>query len=262
MGRLGSARLVAPLLALLGACGEARAGAPELRVAAAASTRDALLALEQLYEEATGVELVLQLGSSGTLARQIVAAASADVFLSADEREMDRVDAAGLLADGSRRALLSNQLVVIVPADAPALDGPFDAHRLAGAHLRRLALADPAGVPAGRYARAWLEGQGLWAAVEARVLPAVDVRAALAAVEAGAAEAGIVYRTDAARSGRVRIVHVVPAAEGPAITYPAAALAGPREARARAFVDFLGSPAARAVFEAQGFRVLPAPAER
>jgi molybdate transport system substrate-binding protein len=250
------------LLALalgLGACARGGPGRPELVVYAAASLRDALEELGPLAEEHLGVELVLGFGSSGDLARQIVATPAADVFFSADAREMERVATAGLVDAASQRTLLSNQLVVIEPADGrPSLfSEPFRPAELAQPALELLALAHPDAVPAGRYAREWLVARGVWDALEGRVLPAVDVRAALAAVESGAARAGIVYRTDAAASGRVRTVFAVPESEGPRIAYPVAAIAGrPAPERARACVAFLATPAARAVFERHGFVTL------
>jgi molybdate transport system substrate-binding protein len=247
------------------ACGDsqgAEAGRPrvELRVYAATSTRDALQALEPTYEREHPVDLVFNFGSSSDLSNQIVAAAKADVFLSADEQEMDEVEQAELVASGTRRSLLSNQLVVIESADgASVLSRPFEPRQLASESVKLLSLGDPATVPAGRYAKAWLEQRGVWSQVSGRVLPGVDVRAALTAVESGAAQAGIVYRTDTARSEKARSVHAVPLEEGPEISYPVAVVAGrPHEAAARAFVAFLASPRGRASFEEQGFTCLPA----
>lgn len=224
----------------------------ELRMAAAASLRDVLEELAPALERATGARLVLNLGASSDLARQIVAAAKSDLFFSADEGWMDEVAAAGLVDETSRRSSLSNRLVVVVPAtSALEIHGARD---LAGPAVRRLSLAQPETVPAGRYARAWLESQGAWEAVAARVVPALDVRAALAAVESGAIDAGIVYRTDAARSERVRIAFEVPAGEGPAISYALAAIAGrPRLELARRVVAWLAGPDAAAVYERHGF---------
>lgn len=233
----------------------------ELAVYAATSTRDALGALEPVYERDHPVDLVFNFGGSGDLAKQIVAAAKADVFLSAGAKEMDEVEAARLVAPGTRRDLLANQLVVIEPiGDASVFRAPFAPAQLAQAAVTRLSLANTETVPAGRYARAWLAQVGVWPAVEARVLPGVDVRAALAAVESGGATAGIVYRTDVARSTKARIVHAVPLAEGPRVVYPLAVMSGrPREAEARAFAGFLTTDTARAAFEAAGFLV-PEPA--
>jgi molybdate transport system substrate-binding protein len=232
-----------------------RAAEPvELRMSAAASLRDVLDELAPALERATGARLMLNLGGSSDLARQIVAAARADLFFSADEAWMDHVAVAGLVDAASRRSPLSNRLVVVVPA-ASALE-IRDARDLAGPAVRRLSLAQPETVPAGRYAKAWLESRGAWDAVAARVVPALDVRAALAAVESGAIDAGIVYRTDAARSTRVRIAFEVPADEGPAISYALAAIAGrPRLELARRVVAWLAGPEAASVFERHGFVV-------
>lgn len=257
--------LLATMLAVAAGCSrESGTGSPssahkvELVVYAATSTRDALQALEPAYEKDHLVDLVFAFGSSGDLAKQIVAAAKAHVFLSADEKEMDVVQTAGLVAAGSRRDLLANQLVVIEPAgSASVFAQPFAAAQLAAPSIRRLSLGDPATVPAGRYAKEWLEKTGAWKDVAERVLPGVDVRAALAAVESGAAQAGIVYRTDAARSTKARVVHVVPKDEGPRIAYPVAAIAGrAEEVEARAFVAYLASPVALAVFDGYGFSAL------
>jgi molybdate transport system substrate-binding protein len=234
----------------------------ELSVYAATSARDALQALSADYEKEHAVDLVFNFGSSGDLARQIVAAAKADVFLSADEQEMDRVEQALLVLPGTRRALLSNQLAVIEPCDGPSVfSAPFDPAQLAGERVRRLSLANVETVPAGRYARTWLEQAGVWQGGSARVLPGVDVRAALAAVESGGAQAGIVYRTDVARSRKARLVFAVPIEQGPRISYPVAVVARrPSEKEARAFVEFLAGPVAGKAFAAAGFVFLPAAA--
>lgn len=267
MNALLSSALVTTLLLVLSAgcsgdAADAQAGETrvELTVYAATSTRDALQALESAYEGAHPVDLVFNFGASSDLSNQIVAAAKADVFLSADEKEMDKIERARLVAGGTRRPLLSNQLVVVEPASGASMfSQPFDPSQLAAQGVRLLSLGDVEAVPAGRYAKAWLEERGVWNDVLGRVLPGIDVRAALAAVESGGAQAGIVYRTDVARSSKVRVVHAVPLEEGPRISYPVAVVAGrPNEEAARAFVEFLASPGARATFEELGFLVLPA----
>jgi len=231
----------------------------ELVVYAGISTREALQALEAPYERDHAVDLVFNFGSSGDLSKQIVAAAKADIFLSADDKEMDKVEEVQLLVPGTRRALLANQLAVIEPADGPSLfRAPFEPAQLADPSVQRLSLGNVETVPAGRYAKAWLERVGVWKDVSERVLPAVDVRAALAAVESAGAQAGIVYRTDVARSKRARSVYLVPIDQGPKIAYPLAVIAGrPAEKEARAFADYLASPEGRAVFEQAGFLFLP-----
>ena len=223
-------------------------------VFAAASLADALGEIRKDFEARTGLRVVLGFGGSNDLARQIRAGAPAQVFVSANAERMDEMQGAGLVRAEDRVDLLSNRLVVVVPAGAKVV--PATAGDLT--RVRRLALGDPQAVPAGIYARQWLEKRGLWERVRDRVVPTLDVRAALAAVESGNADAGIVYRTDAAISRRVRVAREVPADETPRIVYPAALLAGARGPAARAFYEHLRSPAAREVFERLGFEFLPA----
>ena len=155
----------------------------EIQVYAAASLRNVLEEMAPAVERATGTRLIFNLGASNDLARQIVAANKADVFFSADEGWMDRVAGAGLIDLASRRSPLSNRLVVVVPQEsALAIASAAD---LAVSAIRRVALANPESVPAGRYAKFWLESQNIWPAISERVIPAQDVRGALAAVEAG-----------------------------------------------------------------------------
>ncbi len=256
MPRVRSLPALAVLLAgVVSSPGLAPATGPvELQVDAAASLRDVLRELAPALESATGARPVFNFGGSSDLARQIVAANRADVFFSADEAWMDRVAAAGLVDPVSRRSPLSNRLVVVVPADS-ALE-VHSAADLAPPRVRRLALAQPDAVPAGRYAKAWLEAQGEWSAVAGRVIPALDVRAALAAVGSGAVEAGVVYRTDAAISNRVRIAYEVPEGDGPRISYALAAMRDrPHLELARRVVAWLCGPEAGAAFERYGFVV-------
>lgn len=229
------------------------AQAAELQVFAAASLTDALKEMAPEYEKATGDKLVLNLGASSTLARQIQEGAPADLFLSADEAKMDGLEKRKLLLAGTRRSVLSNTLVVVVPADSSLrISGPADL-----VSVRALALAEPQTVPAGIYAKDYLKSKGLWIKVIDRVVPTENVRAALAAVESGNVDAGIVYKTDAGISRKVKIAYEVPVAESPKISYPFAVLAGSghREA-ARRLLDWLHSPPALAVFRKYGFLIL------
>jgi molybdate transport system substrate-binding protein len=227
---------------------------PEIDVYAAASLRDVLQQLAPACEEAAGARLVFNFGASNDLARQIEAGNKADLFFSADEAWMDRVAAAGLVDLESRHSLLSNRLVVVGLTDSPLkVQSPQD---LLGPDVRRISLANPEAVPAGKYAKAWLEKVGLWDRLRERVLPGLDVRAALAAVESGGAEVGVVYRTDATLSKKVRVVYEVPEGEGPRISYPVAAMRDrPRLEVARRVVAWLSGPAAAAAFERDGFIV-------
>jgi molybdate transport system substrate-binding protein len=255
--------LLAAALGLAGlSVGVAAPGAPpspapaEIVVYAAASLRDVLQRLAPACETSIGARLVFNFGASNDLARQIEAAGKADVFLSADEAWMDRVAKAGLVDAASRRSLLSNRLVVVGASDSVLKIA--SASDLGSPAVRRVALAYPEAVPAGKYAKAWLEKAGVWTSVADRVVPLPDVRAALAAVESGAADVGVVYRTDAVISKQIKVLFEVPAADGLRISYAVAALGGrPNLERARRVVAFLAGPEASAVFEGSGFIVLP-----
>lgn len=241
------------------ACGLWAAVSPaaELKVAAAASLTDALAEIGTAYAAETGTQIVPILGSSSTLSRQISEGAPADVFLSADEASMDRLEKAGLLLAGTRHSPLSNTLVIVQPLDAPwTLGAPAD---LASPRVRALALAEPQTVPAGIYAKAWLRSIDLWSRVIDRVIATENVRAALATVEAGNADVAIVYRTDALISKKVRVVYEVRREDGPPISYAFATLrAAADPVAARRFVEYLSGPAAGAVFARYGFVVFGA----
>jgi molybdenum ABC transporter molybdate-binding protein len=173
-----------------------------------------------------------------------------DVFISADHEQMDLV--APYIVAGSRKDVLSNQLAIAVPDDRPRRF--TSARDLADPAIARIALGDPAAVPAGVYAKAYLETLGMWDSVAAKIVPMGSVRLALAAVENGAADAAIVYRTDIATARRAREAFVVPPGEGPQIHYPAAAIqGGPNPEGARHFLEFLDSPEAVALFRRAGF---------
>jgi len=223
-------------------------------VFAAASLTDALKEIAASWEIAGGESVVFNFAASSLLARQIREGAPADVFLSADEAQMDGLERAGFVVPGTRRSVLSNTLVAVVPKDSALRIA--SARDLAGKGVERLALAEPTSVPVGVYSKKFFERVGIWDALAPKVVPTENARATLAAVESGNVDAGIVYRTDAAISKHVRIAFEIPAAMGPAISYPFALVKGaPRETEARRFLAYLGSPAARAVFVRYGFLV-------
>ena len=226
-------------------------------VSAAVSLTEVLQTIARAYERGIlerGERIVLNLAGSNTLARQIAEGAPVDLFISADAAQMDRVEQAGRILAGSRVDLLSNQLVVIVPDDRARLfRSPRD---LLAPEIGRIAVGDPAAVPAGVYAKQYLEAQGLWPQVRAKIVPTMSVRGALSAVEAGNADAGIVYRTDAATATRAIVALAVPVEDGPSIQYPAAVMVdAPNQVGARRFLAHLQGPDAAAVFERAGFIV-------
>jgi molybdate transport system substrate-binding protein len=229
---------------------QGRGRGQQVVVSAAVSLSDVLQQLAPVYQALTGDRLVLNLGPSNTLARQINFGARVDLFISADEAQMDA--AAPELVPGSRVDLLSNQLAIAVPDDRPRTFA--SARDLADPAIKRIAIGDPAAVPAGVYARQYLQKIGIWPALEMKLIPSGSVRLALAAVENGAADAAIVYRTDIATAAHAREAFLVPAAEGPRIVYPAAIVRTgmSREGAAR-LLAFLRGPDAMAVFTRAGF---------
>jgi molybdate transport system substrate-binding protein len=230
-------------------------GSPsEVRIFAAASLTDALSEVATLFETShPGTRVVPQFGGSSDLARQILAGAPADLFFSADESQMDRIASAGLVDDASRRDLLSNQLVIVEPRTArQPVRSPEDLRRVA-----HVAMADPEAVPAGVYARRYLEKRGIWNELQRKVGPTLDVRGALAAVASGNVEAGFVYRTDASIDSRVRIAYEVPRDEGPRILYPVALMRQRESETAAALLRYLATASAGRVFEKYGFVFLP-----
>jgi molybdate transport system substrate-binding protein len=224
-------------------------------VFAAASLTDALQQIGAAYRSSTGRRVRFSFTSSSTLARQIEAGAPAEVFVSADTEWMDYVQKKGLIRAGARSDLLGNRLVLIAPKSSQVKLKVAPGFPLAAALKGgRLALGDPAHVPAGLYAKAALTSLGVWRQVQSRVAPADNVRTALAYVARGEAPLGVVYWTDALAEPRVRIVGVFPEASHPPIVYPAA-LTTRAGSDARAFLAYLRGPEARAVFTRLGFTV-------
>ena len=250
-----SVRTLAFLLAAGLLCGHQGPEPTQVTVSAAVSLTDVLTAVGDEYGRRALGSVRFNFGASNVLARQIADGAPVDVFISADDAQMDVVAAAKLIRAGSRVPLFRNQLAVVVPNDRPRTFRSIK--DLADPALKRIAIGDPAAVPAGVYAKQYLEAQGLWTAIESRIVPAGSVRAALAAVETGAADAGIVYRTDARLALHVTIAWVVAAADGPRILYPGAIIstsAHPQDAQK--FLDFVRSDTATRIFERFGFTTI------
>lgn len=249
--RFAAAAAAAVALTAWAGCGPAR-NADRIVVSAAISLSDVLRQIAGDYERSTGRQVALNLGGSDTLAAQLVAGAPVDLFFSADQAQMDRVAARGRILPETRVDLVANQLALVVSAAPGGAVSAVD--DLRSAALRRLAIGDPAAVPAGVYARAYLDSVGLWEHVAGKVVPTRDVKAVAAAVAAGHADAGFVYRTDLASAAGLRLAAVVPLETGPAIRYPAAVVAGTaRAAAARRLLEYLQSAAARRRFERAGF---------
>lgn len=223
-------------------------------VLAAASLQEAMTAAADAWAKRGHPRPVVSFAASSSLARQVEAGASADLFVSADEAWMDELARRNLIVAATRVTFLGNRLVVVsaktsrvrIPVRPPAALA-----RVLGAGP--LAMADTASVPAGKYGKAALEALGVWDAVRPRVVGAENVRAALALVERGAAPLGIVYATDAKASPSVRIAGVFPERSHPAITYPLARLTASTNPDTEGFRRFLISHTGKAIFARYGF---------
>jgi len=243
------------LMILLCAANPARAqDADKLIVFAASSLTEALNEIGDAYAKAGKARPTFSFAASSVLARQIENGAPAALFMSADEEWMDYLAARHLIVSSSRTSFLGNTLVLVTPADRPLALTPapgFDLVKALGGG--KLALADPTGVPAGRYGKAALENLGVWASVEAQVVRGDSVRNALSFVERGEVAAGIVYATDAALTKKVAVAGAFPAASHPAISYPLAIVGAHDTSVAHAFRDFLLGAEAKAVYRKYGF---------
>lgn len=247
------AGLATALLVLGGS--PARADQP-VTIFAAASTMEAVNAVARAYEAGGRGAVRLVFAASSTLALQIARGAPADLFLSASTAWMDDLERRGVLEPQTRIDLLGNALVLIAPRESPLDLEIAPGFALAAAlSERRLAMGDPAHVPAGIYAKAALERLGVWSQVARRVAFLGDVRAALILVDRGEAAAGIVYASDTRVAPRVRVVGVFPADSHPPIVYPLAVVAGRRGPAVMALYAYLRGPEARALFRARGFAV-------
>ena len=234
----------------------ASAQGQKLIIFAAASLKDALDEVNVAYQHENSQETATSYAASSTLAKQIEAAAPADVFISADLDWMDYLAKRNLIKPETRANLLGNRLVLIAPVNSPlnlAIGPNFSLAQALG--NGRLAIADPNGVPAGRYGKAALESLGVWSTIADRLAPAENVRAALALVARGETPLGIVYQTDAASDKDVKIVGIFPQDTHPPIIYPIAVVVSSTNPAALGYLAYLRSRAARPTFEKHGFTV-------
>lgn len=227
-------------------------------VLAAASLQESLSAAADAWARKGHPRPVVSFAASSALARQAMAGAGsrngADLFISADEEWMDALAKQGLILAGTRASFLGNRLVLVTAtSNAVTVDMRSGRRIVAAIGAGRLAMADPASVPAGRYGQAALTRLGVWPVLAPKVVRAENVRAALLLVERGAAPFGIVYATDARASAKVRVAGVFPVGSHPAITYPVARLKGSTNPEAEGFRRFLISREGKAIFARFGF---------
>jgi len=227
----------------------------QLTISAAASLKDALSEIVTLYSQAkSNVAIRNNFGSSGNLQQQIINGAPVDVFISAAAKQMDELQKKGLIIPDTRRDLLSNRLVLIVPADKNDIS---DLKDLTTANIKRIAIGDPRSVPVGQYAEQALTKLELFQDVQSKFVLGNNVRQVLQFVESGNAQAGIVYATDVKTSTKVKVVQVLDARLHKPIVYPIAVLQkSTNQPSAKSYLEFLSSEPAKTIFEKYGFSTL------
>nr|WP_319401958.1 molybdate ABC transporter substrate-binding protein [uncultured Carboxylicivirga sp.] len=250
---------IAPILILLlfisGCSGsKSKEKKDEVMVFAAASLTDVLAEVVELYQVEHQTKIKLNLASSGLLARQINQGGQADIFLSASKTWADYVDSLGVVKDGKRANIAQNELVLITPIasafDNISINDSTDFIAMLG--KSRLSIGDPSHVPAGRYAKQSLDYFNVYDGLKDHLLPSKDVRSALMMVELGEAPLGIVYRTDAMKSGRVKIIGTFPNESHKPIVYVAEVCNSTRNATE--FFNFLHSDELQPVWQKYGFK--------
>ena len=226
-----------------------------LLIAAAASLQNALEEIDPMFEQATpGVTANYNFAASGPLQRQIEQGAPVDVFFSAAKSQMDALQQKNLILDGTRRNLLTNRLVLVVPRGSTL--GLTNFQQLTNANIKRISIGEPRSVPAGRYAQEVLTRLGIWQSVRSKLVYGNSVRSVLGSVESGNADAGIVYATDAKISSQVRQVATAPSNLHSPIVYPIAVIRASRNpSSARSYVQFLRSQPAQRIFKKYGFGI-------
>lgn len=229
------------------------AGDPaELTISVAASVQDAMKEIQTAYqEEAPNVTITYNFGSSGSLAQQIAQGAPSDIFLSASQKWMDDLEEKGQILTESRKDLLQNTMVLIAPVDKADIT---DFKDFETEQINKVAIGEPESVPAGRYAKEVLTSLNLFDAMQSKLVFGKDVRQVLTYVETGNVDAGLVYATDAQISDQVQIIATAPADTHSPIVYPIAVVQDSENAEAaEAFLDFLSSDTAVAIFQGYGF---------
>jgi molybdate transport system substrate-binding protein len=223
-----------------------------LLVSAAASLKDALEEVKPLYRQTkSNVNVAYNFGASGPLQQQIENGAPADIFVSAAQKQMDALESKNLILKDTRRNLLTNRLVLIVPKTSSSIT---DFTQLTGSNIKKIVIGEPKSVPVGQYAEEVFTNLGILEQIRPKLVLGNNVRQVLAAVESGNADAGVVYTTDAKTSNQVKVVATVAENLHSKIVYPVAVLKTSKNASAaREYVDFLSNNQAKTVFEKYGF---------
>ena len=227
----------------------------EINVSAAASLKDALEKINENYKQATGTTVVLNLGGSGALVKQIKEGAPTDLFISASNKAMNELVEAGTVEKESVSVLLKNSLVLVVPKDnAAKIEKAEDLANLD--EKSKLAIGEVETVPAGQYAKESLTNLKLWDKVESHVVYAKDVRQVRSYVEGGEAAAGFIYASDAAGDDKIKVVQTMDESTHKKIVYPSAVIKGAANAdAAKEYEAFLKTDTSMKIFEEHGFKM-------
>lgn len=224
-----------------------------LLVSAAASLRESLEEIKPLYQKNQNVNINYNFGASGALQQQIENGAGVDVFISASKKQIDALQTKGLIINDTRRNLLTNRLVLIVPSNSSNIT---NFQQLTSPKVQRIAIGEPRSVPVGQYTEEVLKKLGIFEQIKSKFVLANNVRQVLAAVESGNADAGVVYITDANTSKRVKVVETAPENLHSPIIYPVAVLKDSKNIpAAKQYVQFLLDKQAGAIFEKYGFGI-------
>ncbi|HZW82775.1 MAG TPA: molybdate ABC transporter substrate-binding protein [Candidatus Deferrimicrobium sp.] len=244
------------LMISLTGCGTAGNNPKELTVSAAASLKDSLTEIQKKYlQKNPGIKLTFNFAASGTLQQQIEQGAPVDLFISASKTQVDALEQKNLLIKESRVDLLGNELVLVVGKDNTDITSIRD---LTKASVGKISIGTPGSVPAGKYAQEALTKLNLWDTLQPKmVLAAKDVTQVLNYIEAGNVDAGFVYRSDALKSNKVKVIEVVPASSHQPIVYPAAIVASTKNMQeTKDFIKYLQSSEVQQVFKKYGFQIL------
>jgi len=239
---------------LLFACSQKEDSKQELIVYCASSLTNVLKEIAEEYKSIKDIDIRLNIASSGTLARQIEHGANPSVYISANEKWVDYLMDLNLLVPNSKKNVAGNSMVLIVPVNSPVDSLSFE-NNFHSYFKGRLAMGDPKYVPAGDYVQQAIFNAGYKKKLESRILPTKDVRSALMMVELGEVEMGIVYKTDALKSKKVKTVAEIPANLHSPIGFFVSIIKGKNDERTKLFYKFLISKKAKRIWEKHGFKI-------
>ncbi|MBQ6975415.1 MAG: molybdate ABC transporter substrate-binding protein [Selenomonadaceae bacterium] len=240
---------------ILTGCGEEKIS-NELHISAAASLTDAMKEISAEFEkENPDIKIIFNVGSSGALQQAIENGGETDLFFSAAQKQMDALEKSNNLVEGTRKNLLENEVVLIVPTDSDKNISSFT--DLTQENINRIALGEFKGVPVGQYSEEILNTLGILDTIKSKIVFGSDVRQVLSWVETGDADCGIVYATDAAISDKVKVVAVAEKNLHKPVIYPAAIIKTSKNLdAAKKFLNFVETEPAKNIFSKFGFKVI------